>query len=603
MAAAIHAEALPRIFVQITSYRDPECQWTVKDLYLKATHPSRIFVGIFWQSIPEEDDHCFLEPSPYPEQVRITQVDASVSQGACWARAQAQQLWEGEEYVLQLDSHMRFEEGWDETLIQLHQTLPNPRSVLTTYPAGYIPPHEIEHRVTYTLVAKEFNSEGVLTFGSKVIPPERAPSLPIPGAFISGNMLFGPGLLVREVPYDPFLYFFGEEITLSVRLWTHGYDIYHPPHPVLYHHWKRDYRRTHFDDHRDWTLLNRRSYARVRHLLGVEPSSDPDVLEALDEFGLGKLRTLSQYEHFACVRFAERHIDPEARDGWQGHGVQNWPRNPRQNVAQLSGMSMEEEQRLAKLRPLPRTHAKGPRKRLESPDCVVIDDFLPDEIFDKIFEFAVQTDYQYINTKGAVSRVWDLTNGFPLRSEKTVIYYHDPEHAKDRSWAWPSRTPFDLFVEQLRDFLPHVKGLVGEPGGSSWTNFSLTSWLYPQNTGLSLHDDGAGIYTGAYVFYLNRTWRPHWGGQLLVLDHDANEQIQQSTRAQDSYAVYRNKWLHLSHHDAVATEQGFARCIFPYPNRMVFISPRAFHMVTQVTPSAGDQPRMSLAGFFHREQR
>ena len=37
------------IFVQIASYRDPECQWTVKDLFDKADHPERVYVGIFWQ--------------------------------------------------------------------------------------------------------------------------------------------------------------------------------------------------------------------------------------------------------------------------------------------------------------------------------------------------------------------------------------------------------------------------------------------------------------------------------------------------------------------------------------------------------------------------
>ena len=50
---------LPRIFVQIASYRDPDCQNTVKDLFEKAAHPERIFVGICWQFIKGEDDDCF----------------------------------------------------------------------------------------------------------------------------------------------------------------------------------------------------------------------------------------------------------------------------------------------------------------------------------------------------------------------------------------------------------------------------------------------------------------------------------------------------------------------------------------------------------------
>jgi hypothetical protein len=40
---------LPRIFVSIAAYRDPECQWTVRDLFRQATHPQRVHVGIVWQ--------------------------------------------------------------------------------------------------------------------------------------------------------------------------------------------------------------------------------------------------------------------------------------------------------------------------------------------------------------------------------------------------------------------------------------------------------------------------------------------------------------------------------------------------------------------------
>ena len=40
------------------------------------------------------------------------------AEGVCWARYQAQQLWDGEEYVLMIDSHMRFVPGWDDLMIK-----------------------------------------------------------------------------------------------------------------------------------------------------------------------------------------------------------------------------------------------------------------------------------------------------------------------------------------------------------------------------------------------------------------------------------------------------------------------------------------------------
>ena len=42
-----------RIFVAIPSYRDRECQWTLKDMFEQASHPQRVFAGVCWQTIPE----------------------------------------------------------------------------------------------------------------------------------------------------------------------------------------------------------------------------------------------------------------------------------------------------------------------------------------------------------------------------------------------------------------------------------------------------------------------------------------------------------------------------------------------------------------------
>ena len=121
---------LPRIFVQIAAYRDAECQWTVRDLFKQATHPNRIMVGICWQYHPEEDKGLLVIDDERAGQVRLMNVDHKESQGACWARHQVQKLWEGEDYVLQIDSHMRFEPAWDEKLIAMLAACPSEKVVL-----------------------------------------------------------------------------------------------------------------------------------------------------------------------------------------------------------------------------------------------------------------------------------------------------------------------------------------------------------------------------------------------------------------------------------------------------------------------------------------
>ena len=308
---------LPRIFVQIPSYRDPDCQNTVKDLFEKAAHPERIFVGICWQFIKGEDDHCFQVPYAYPHQVRVHEVDAKQSEGVCWARSHLQKLWQGEEFTLQIDSHMRFEPGWDDMLLLMWRNCGSRKAVLTCYPPGFTPPDTFERKHIYGIGAKEFDANDIfLMVGAPVYDVGiNTPLLPMPGAFVGGSMLFAPSSIIKDIPYDPYLYFFGEEITLAVRLWTHGYDIFHPNRLVIFHDWDRDKRPTHFSDHADWGQLNERSFIRVQYLLGMQTFYDPSALLDIEKYGLGKIRTLEEYQAYSGVNFANKTISADAYKG------------------------------------------------------------------------------------------------------------------------------------------------------------------------------------------------------------------------------------------------------------------------------------------------
>jgi Rps23 Pro-64 3,4-dihydroxylase Tpa1-like proline 4-hydroxylase/peroxiredoxin len=305
-----------KIFVQIASYRDPDCQFTVNDLFEKATYPDRVNVGICWQHVKAEDKSCFKEPYLRPKQVRVCEFDAMKSQGSCWARAQAQELWAGEEFTLQIDSHMRFEQGWDETLLKMWSELDTSKSVITCYAPGFTPPDTLDRGWIFGMAAKHFDENKILLMhGKPAFKLEDMPSKPIQGAFVSAHMIFGPASIIQDAPYDPHLYFFGQEIALAARLWTHGYDIYHPNKTVAFHNWDRSYRRTHFADHKNWGELNNKSYARVRHLLGTEKSTDNNIIAELDRYGLGKARSLEDYQKFSGVNFSDCTISSKAEEG------------------------------------------------------------------------------------------------------------------------------------------------------------------------------------------------------------------------------------------------------------------------------------------------
>lgn len=126
---------------------------------------------------------------------------------------------------------------------------------------------------------------------------------------------FSRSELLLEVPYDPHLpfLFFGEESIMSVRLFTHGWDLFCPGRTIIYHLWERIHRpnfRSFFlsltisplifhRENPDPHNLEDRSRRRVRFLLGEMESPGEESLVEIERYGLGKSRTLQDYQ----VRF------------------------------------------------------------------------------------------------------------------------------------------------------------------------------------------------------------------------------------------------------------------------------------------------------------
>jgi hypothetical protein len=300
------------IFVQIASYRDPELVATVEDALQKADSPSRLSFGIVWQGkmgidpLPVDRLHC----------CRILLVDSDRSQGVCWARAKGQALWDGEAYTLQIDSHMRFVQGWDSLLSRMLQQCPSPKPLLTAYPPPYTPPNLLHAGEPTRLAVSHFNDQGSLSLiSSHSLAFHATPQL---GMFMAAGFWFADSRLLQDVPYDPHLYFHGEETNLSVRAWTHGWDIYHPNQIVCYHEYTRSGKPRHWEDHPNWWQRDQLAHRRLRQLLGIELDDGN-----LGQYGLGGDRSLQAYEAFCGVNFQQRILTDTARTGipnepWDG---------------------------------------------------------------------------------------------------------------------------------------------------------------------------------------------------------------------------------------------------------------------------------------------
>lgn len=318
---------MDRIFVAIASYRDPECQHTVADLFAQAAHPERITVGTCWQFDPQRDDDCFQVESPYPYQTRIKSYDWRNSKGGCWARAEALSLLEDEDYVLQLDAHMRFVKGWDEKMIEMIRRAPQPKAALSTMALNYDPPRilqEMQHSDDVPVVrAEKIAGPGDLQPVSLAGWIRRRDNLTVPGLqpspFIVANFLFAPARMFREVPYDPHIYFRGQELTYSMRVWTHGYDIWQPDQIVIYHYWKSPMRTDGaMPGYKQKTAEALRARKRVWHLIGVTPADDPAALAEIEKYGMGHARSIEDYWKFSGIDLRTGKLEQKASHSrWQ----------------------------------------------------------------------------------------------------------------------------------------------------------------------------------------------------------------------------------------------------------------------------------------------
>ena len=106
---------LQTIFLHLPAYRDPELIPTIENALKNAKYPKRIHFGICRQFC-DTDEFDNLDEYRKDKRFKIMDVPYKEAKGLPWARAQInEKLLTNQDYVLQLDSHHRFAENWDET--------------------------------------------------------------------------------------------------------------------------------------------------------------------------------------------------------------------------------------------------------------------------------------------------------------------------------------------------------------------------------------------------------------------------------------------------------------------------------------------------------
>lgn len=303
-----------KIFVSIASYRDYETNPTIKDLINKAKNPDSISIGLCLQ----HDQNEIVIDTKYNKYIKLLEYNWRESQGTCWARHQIQNLMSDEKYYLQLDSHHRFCEYWDEQLIDIHNELLDhtDKPIIGGYCPGYEPDNDLvlEDKPMQINSFSDFTDLGDLPFIPKTIRNfqelQKNKKNFIPARFLSGHFIFSDSYFCTECPYDPNMYFRGEELSLSARAYTSGYNFFHATKPIVWHEYIRKNKTKHWDDHTTrngflttWNARSDKGKARARYLLGIEKKK-----MNFGKYGLGNKRSLHEYELYSGLRFETKQV-------------------------------------------------------------------------------------------------------------------------------------------------------------------------------------------------------------------------------------------------------------------------------------------------------
>lgn len=296
------------IFVQIASYRDPQLPITLDQMLDYADNPDQFRFGICWQYDESEIDA--IKKYNKNKNIKISKFHYSKSKGLGWARSEANKLHENEELLLQLDSHHRFIKGWDTIMLEDYKQCfeYSKKPILTTYLTPFEAEKENKLNPTPCLMCQyEFSSDKLLMSRPWYIQDYKERTSVIKTRTISGHFYLTNSSFLKEVPYDPDIYFGGyvEETTLSARAYTWGYDFFSPYKQYIWHEYTRNNRPKHWEDHGKESATKKTSgerdiYARnkTRQLFGQE-----DHKIKMGKYGLGTVRTLRDYEVYGGFDF------------------------------------------------------------------------------------------------------------------------------------------------------------------------------------------------------------------------------------------------------------------------------------------------------------
>jgi [Skp1-protein]-hydroxyproline N-acetylglucosaminyltransferase len=364
------------IFISLAAFREHLLYETLKGAFGRAEYPENLYVGVVMQNCFGLDDitgetygcktgaevigkdkrgRDMTRVSDKPPdingverfcldiqfqhicqngQLRVLSIHESESLGPAVARYYASKLWYGEKYFLQADSHLQFAKHWDTNYVNELQVTSNyPKSILSMYPPGFdngdvdsndgtpgtrlctcvFSGSDVEDHII------RINNGVSYSYGVNYPRPTQIP-------FIAAGFFFARAEFLKDVPFDPFLpwCFMGEEIALSMRAWTNGWNIYAPRKNWIAHQYRpgrmglpKFWGSVGRTFHRGLGFSNRlqdQVVNRIKHMVGYPETTKEwlkekgidHILIDLQYYGLGNVRSREEYTKLTLIDFEKK---------------------------------------------------------------------------------------------------------------------------------------------------------------------------------------------------------------------------------------------------------------------------------------------------------
>jgi hypothetical protein len=305
---------MSKIFVNLCSYRDKFLPSTLESLLATESGRNEITYGIFDQS-KLESSLIQLNPSlaNHPR-VRYKRIDPEYSDGVVWARHVNSLQIKDEEFQYQIDSHMLFDDAWDNYLIfdynQAKKIANTDKVILTAGTKNFklvgenqIVKSTFDGEITTSIKYVNFNKNLRLNAHGHWIKAttEVQPSLHI----LAGNF-FTHTDWVKNVGYNAKIYFHGEEQILTLSSWLAGYKIYNQRNIKVYHY-------INSSNHESKSVVN--PVISQEKISAYEEQTDREIsryIYSIDE------EILKKYKEETGIDYINRKLEPRAvSDYWK----------------------------------------------------------------------------------------------------------------------------------------------------------------------------------------------------------------------------------------------------------------------------------------------